>query len=146
MAMLELAEVSNILGGKGVLRGELQDSFDLIELSDRGLSKRALMNLAKYLRLSLGEIAQLLPVSERTVQRRHAAKPFNRAVSEQILHIAEAAARGVEVFGERDRFLSWLNQASTALGGEVPLGLLRTRFGTDMVLQELGRIEHGVIS
>ena len=146
MALLEYAEVSSILGGKGVLRGELQDSFDLIELSDRGLSKQALENLADYLRLSIGEIAQLLPVSERTIRRRLASKPFGRAASEQILHIAEVAARGVEVFGERDRFLAWLNQPGTALGGETPLGLLRTRFGTEMVLQELGRIEHGVFS
>jgi len=146
MALLELPEVSRILGGKKILRKEIHTYFDFIELGERGLPKRALMNLADFLGLSLSQITQLLPVSERTVQRYGPKEFFNRTVSEQILHIAEVAARGVEVFEDKEDFLSWLNQPSTALANEAPINLLRSRFGTDMVLDELGRMEHGVFS
>jgi putative toxin-antitoxin system antitoxin component (TIGR02293 family) len=67
-------------------------------------------------------------------------------VSEQVLQIAAVVARGTEVFGGKDRFLAWAKQPSTALSDKTPLELLGSRFGTDLVLDELGRIEHGVFS
>ena len=146
MALLELPEISRILGGKRVLRKEIHTPFDVIELGNRGVPKGALTNLANFLRLSTGQIAELLSVSERTLQRYDADTLFNRAVSEQILHVAEVAARGVEVFEDRERFLAWLNQPSVALANEAPINLLKSRFGADMVLQELGRMAHGVFS
>ncbi len=146
MAMLELSEASKILGGKRVLRKEIHTYFDAIELGNRGVPKSALTNLADFLRLSSSQMAELLSVSERTIQRYDATTRFNRVISEQILHIAEVAAKGVEVFEDKDRFLSWLNQANIALANEVPINLLKSRFGADMILQELGRMEHGVFS
>lgn len=146
MASLELQEVSKILGGKKVLRREFHDYFDFIELGSKGVPKSALMNLANYLDLSLRQIAQLLPISERTISRYHAKKLFNRVVSEQILSIAEITAKGVEVFEEKEKFLTWLNQPNTALANESPINLLKSRFGTGVVLDEIRRIEYGVFS
>ncbi|MBT4497076.1 MAG: DUF2384 domain-containing protein [Gemmatimonadetes bacterium] len=146
MTSLEFPAVSHILGGEEILQCNLDDYFDFIELSDRGLPTQALAHLAEYLQLSLSQIARLLPVSERTLQRHKGSKPFNRLVSEQILHIAEVTARGTEVFGEREKFLCWLKQPSTALAGKTPLELLGSHFGAEMVLDELGRMEHGVFS
>jgi putative toxin-antitoxin system antitoxin component (TIGR02293 family) len=98
------------------------------------------------LSFSIGQIAELLPISERTIQRYARRHHFNRVVSEQILQIAEVAAKGIEVFEDKDDFLSWMKQRNTALGNKKPLTLLSSRFGTEMVLDELGRIEHGVFS
>jgi putative toxin-antitoxin system antitoxin component (TIGR02293 family) len=134
--------MAKILG----VRRKLRDDFDLIEMSDRGIARSALIKLAAYLDISPGQLARLLPISERTVQRQSDAKPFNRTVSEQVLQIASVAARGVEVFEDRDNFLSWLKQPCVALDNKVPLELLKSRFGADMVLGELGRMEHGVFS
>lgn len=146
MPGLEFSEVSQILGGEKVLHQEISSYFDFIDLGDRGVPKSALQNLARYLHLSMGQMARLLPVSERTLQRHKTSKPFNRLVSEQILHIAEVAAKGTEVFEDRENFLAWLKQPSMALGQKTPLELLKSRFGTDIVLDELGRMEHGVFS
>ena len=146
MAVLEMDEVSKILGGKKLLHREIRDYFDLIELSARGIPKGALMKLADYLHLSTGRIAQLLSVSERTIQRHGAGENFGRAVSEQILHIASVAVKGTQVFEDRENFLAWLNQPSIALANEAPIDLLKSRFGADMVLEELVRMEHGVFA
>lgn len=67
-------------------------------------------------------------------------------LSKQILQIAEVAAKGSKVFEGRDRFLAWMNHPNKALNNKTPMSLLNSKFGTDMVLDELGRIEHGVFS
>lgn len=146
MSLVELPDVVKILGGKKVLRKKIRNDLDVIELSDLGLPKTALINLANYLCLSLSQVAQLLPVSERTIQRYSPTERFNRVVSEQILHIAEVAAKGVGVFEEKENFLLWLHQPNVALSNEAPINLLKSRFGADMVLEELGRMEYGVFS
>jgi putative toxin-antitoxin system antitoxin component (TIGR02293 family) len=139
---MQPASIARILGGKQAVRSRME----MIELSDKGVTKDALLRLATYLNLSLSQIAKLLPITERTIQRYSRKQRFNRVVSEQVLQIAEVAARGAEVFGDREKLLSWMNTLSTALGNRAPASLLGSRFGTEMVLDELGRVEHGIIS
>ena len=139
-------EITRILGGKSLLRSEMESYFDFMEVSSRGVSKRSLTKLAEYLDLSIRHMATLAGVSERTLQRYAADDLFDRSVSEQILQVAEVAARGVGVFEDRERLLGWLKQPSKALGGAIPLELVRSRFGAGIVLQEIGRVEHGVVS
>ena len=139
---MQPASIANILGGKQGIRSRIE----MIEVSDKGVTKDALLRLATYLNLSLSQIAKLLPITERTIQRYSRKQRFNRVVSEQVLQIAEVAARGAEVFGDREKLLSWMNTPSTALGNRAPASLLGSRFGTEMVLDELGRVEHGIIS
>jgi len=146
MTSVEFPAVARILGGRKILHKSVNNYFDLIELCDCGIPKVALTNLATYLQLSLNQMAQILPISERTIQRYETAELFDRPISEQILHIARVAARGSQVFGDKMKFLSWLRQPNTALANQTPLDLLKSRFGTDMVLDELGRMEHGVFS
>lgn len=141
-----LSSITQLLGGKEMLGQEVQTQTDLIDLSNKGVPKTSLLHLANFMDSSVSKMAALLPVSERTIQRYGPKMHFNRVVSEYILHIAEVVARGLEVFEDKDNFLSWLNQPSTALGGQVPKTLLASRFGADMVLDELTRIEHGVVS
>jgi len=143
---MELSGVAEVLGGEKVLRKKIQSRMDLIELSNKGLTKNALRHLAKFLSFTMSQMAALLPVTERTIQRYAPRKHFNRVVSEQILQIAEVAARGAEVFEDRDKFLAWMDHPNRALADKTPLSLLNSRFGAEMVLDELGRIEHGVFS
>lgn len=140
---MEMAKISKILGDK---KSRINDEMDLIEISRKGVDKGALLHLAKYMGVTTQRMAEILPITERTIQRYKPGMHFSRTVSEQILHIAEVAARGSEVFGDREKFLQWMNLPSKALAGRTPMDLLETRFGAEMVLGELGRIEHGVLS
>ena len=143
---MDIPEISGIVGGAGLFRGDTASRMGLIEIGKKGVTKDALLRLAKYLSLSVGQLASILPVSERTIQRYRRSQRFNSVVSEQVLQIAEVAARGTDVFGERERFLSWMKSPCRALGNRPPAELLSSRFGTGIVLDELGRIEHGVVS
>lgn len=137
-------ELAHVLGSKKRL--PITSRFDLVDLGDRGLTKTELLHLAKQLDMSVPQLAEILPVTERTIQRYGPAQRFNKTVSEQLLQIAEAVVRGKEVFGERALFLAWLKSPCPALGNRKPLTLLSSRFGTELVLDELGRLEHGVVS
>ena len=141
-----MAGIAEVLGGKKTLSRKLHNRFDLMEMSKKGITKGALKHLAEYLSLSTGQLADLLPVSKRTILRYTAKKLFNRIVSEQILQIAEVVAKGTEAFGDKEKFISWMHSPSKALANQTPLTLLSSRFGTEMVLDELGRIEYGVYS
>lgn len=143
---MELMVIEKILGGRRILHRHIKNKMDLIELSRIGVSKNALLHLAKYLNITMHQIADFLPVTERTVQRYSPDTRFKRVVSEQILHIAKVAAKGSEVFQDRDKFLKWLNFPNKALANQTPISLLNSTFGADMVLEELGRIEHGLFA
>lgn len=60
--------------------------------------------------------------------------------------IVDVIVQGLEVFGDKDRFISWLKRPCIALGGKAPLSLLDSRVGAEKVLDVLGRIEGGVYS
>lgn len=143
---MQVAEIKKALGGDKVLRRKIRDRIDLIELSNTGLTKDALKHLSDFLCLSIRQISNLLPITERTILRYSNNKHFNSVVSEQILQIAEVATRGVEVFGDKDKFINWMNHPSKPLANKTPLSLLNSRFGIEMVLDELGRIEHGIFA
>ncbi|HET6527938.1 MAG TPA: antitoxin Xre/MbcA/ParS toxin-binding domain-containing protein [Balneolaceae bacterium] len=118
--------------------------FDLVALSRKGIQKQALLNLGSALDLTLKELSALLPVTERTLQRRNAHSLLSPAVSEQIILITELAARGKEVFGSLEAFKRWLKEENIALAGQPPLSLLDTSIGVQLVTDQLGRIEQGV--
>ncbi|MGD0915713.1 MAG: antitoxin Xre/MbcA/ParS toxin-binding domain-containing protein [Thermodesulfobacteriota bacterium] len=139
---MELSNVEQVLGLKEKIRSQL----DLVKLGGKGVSKGTVIKLAKHLSIGLKGIATLLSVNQRTIQRLSAGKVFSRTVSERILRIALVAARGEEVFGDRERFNIWLKEPNQAMLDQTPLSLLASDFGTDLVLEELGRIEHGIIS
>jgi putative toxin-antitoxin system antitoxin component (TIGR02293 family) len=143
---MEVATITEVLGGIEVLQKKIHNKMDLVELSNKGITKDALLRLGKYLNLSISQMADLVAIAERTIQRYTLEKPFNRIVSEQILQVAQVAVKGTNTFGDKDKFLSWMHQPNKALADKTPMSLLGSRFATEMISDELGRIEHGVFS
>ena len=136
--------MADILGGEKVLGRSLRTRMDFVELGGAGVTKDAALHLARYLSLSLTGVAKLLPVTPRTLQRYSAGKRLSPTVSEQVLQLAEVVAMGTEVFGERENFLTWLALSNTALADNKPIDLLSSRFGAELVIDELGRMAHGI--
>lgn len=130
------------------IKGKVRTPLDYIAISEKGLPGETVMRLMNILAVTLVEMAPILVVSRKTIERyRHApGKSLNPSVSERVLRIGLVVQRCEEVFGEAKNCNEWLKTANTALGGRTPLSLLRSDFGIDMVLNELGRIEHGIIS
>jgi putative toxin-antitoxin system antitoxin component (TIGR02293 family) len=54
--------------------------------------------------------------------------------------------RAVAVLEDDNAARLWISRSNRSLGGEAPLALLDTEAGYELVLNTLGRIEHGVVS
>ena len=60
--------------------------------------------------------------------------------------LQEGVQRAVEVFESEDTAHKWLKTSLPVLGNQTPLQAVSNRFGAELVLDFLGRIEHGVYS
>lgn len=126
----------------------VRNHLDLVNLGRRGLPQKSIKNLEKILSVKPIDMARLLAVSVRTLERfnKDTEKKLNPVMSERILRIAMVKDRCEDVFENPDVCTEWVKSENAALGGRTPLELMASDFGIDMILTELGRIEHGIVS
>lgn len=119
----------------------------LIATVRKGISFASFINLVKKSPFNVAEWSSFLHLSERTMQRyKKEEKSFDPIYSEKILEITLLYRKGVEVFGDSERFNAWLNANNVALGNVKPKDLLDNTFGISLLKDEIGRIEHGVLA
>jgi len=133
----------SLLGGP---KNTFSTDWDIINLAREGFSKRALLSLAKKISLTFQELATILHISERTLQRYEDDAIIKTEYAEKAVELARLYTRGQEVFGSMDKFKLWIKAPSLIFNGEAPVSLLDTSAGFDMVFTELGRIEHGIFA
>jgi putative toxin-antitoxin system antitoxin component (TIGR02293 family) len=63
--------------------------------------------------------------------------------AQRVFRLSRVVALATSALGSLEKARHWLQEPSEVLG-EVPLRLLDTDVGADAVIEELGRIEHGV--
>ena len=137
--------------GQGILRYlnldiPLHNVYDFIELSRNGINKRNLLFLGKKIDYDLKALADILHISERTLQRYTGAKKLSPEVSERAIQLARLYCKGEEVFGDLEQFKKWMFYPSQALGMKMPKELLDTTFGFQLLNEELTKIEYGIFS
>ncbi|MEM7548487.1 MAG: antitoxin Xre/MbcA/ParS toxin-binding domain-containing protein [Bacteroidota bacterium] len=116
-------------------------SANYFELANQAMSKNYIKEILSITRLSLAELMEIIPISIDTYKRK---KEFGPAVTEKILELEEVYRKGLEVF--EGGFYSWMDAKNAALGNIKPKKLLVNSFGVRRLLDELGRIEHGVLA
>ena len=93
------------------------------------------------------EWASILHVSERTLQRyaknNSSFAPIN---AERALQIAHLIDEGKKTFGKTELFYNWLNRKPLMLEGPLSFNSLTTTHGIQLVLTQLGRIQHGILA
>ena len=110
-------------------------------MASHAISKGYIKQVLALSRLSLSELIQIIPISIDTYKRK---SEFSPAVTEKVLEIEETYRRGLEAFG--DGFYAWMDTINVALGGVKPKSLLSNSFGVRRLLEQIGRIEHGVLA
>ena len=139
-------QIEQLLGGTDVIGHKIRNEMDLYEVSKIGLPKKALINLIQNLGFSVKSMASLLSITERTIQRKSDTELLDFITSEQILQVADVYSRGNTVFGSQEKFKDWIMLTNKALNNMRPMDLLASRYGAQMVLDEIGRIEYGIIA
>ncbi len=120
--------------------------MDVIEMSKQGVTKKVLISFADCFGFTPDRLAYMLPITLRTIQRYKSTQKFNPIISEHIIRLARLMIKGMEVFESRANFLRWFNTPNSALGGNLPSDLVSLQTGTQLVMDELIRIDHGVFA
>lgn len=120
--------------------------FDLLNFARKGVSKKSLLALAKQISFTLEELAAVLHISERTLQRYTPNTLVKTEHADRAIELARLYERGAEVLVSSQLFNLWMRTPNRALHNEIPLNLLDTSIGFDLIIQVLGRLEYGVFS
>tara|TARA_R110002050_G_scaffold200591_1_gene335528 strand:+ start:72756 stop:73175 length:420 start_codon:yes stop_codon:yes gene_type:complete len=116
-------------------------SNSFYELSSRSISKEYIKGIIQLAKLTVTELISFIPISIDSYKRR---VDFNPAVTEKVLEIEEVYRRGLDAFGEP--FYDWMDAKNVSLGGKKPKELLVNSFGVRILLDEIGKLEHGVLA
>ncbi len=124
-----------------------ESAFIIANKAQTGLPVSAFFDLIEISGLSNDELAGLLDLSYKTIQRyQKDGKKLNAQNSEQLLKMIALWQKADEVFGDLESFNRWLRKPAVGLGNQVPLPFLQTSGGIDLIREELLRIEHGALA
>ncbi len=143
------SDLLTILREPAIAYSALDDArvYELVAATRKGFSFLDFQNIFDYLAFSLQDWSNFLHLSERSIQRyKKEQKSFEALQSERILQIVLLEKLGIEVFGDSSNYHRWLASPNVALGNITPKSLLDNTFGIDVVKNELGRIQHGVLA
>ncbi len=135
-----------ILGGKRVLGPAATSAFAIDALIRAGLPAQALATFKARTHFTNREIAQVLGVSEKTLERTAAAEVIRPSASDRLYRLARIVELAVEVLCDEQQALAWLREPEHGLGERVPLELLGTDAGAEQVKAELMRIRYGFLA
>jgi putative toxin-antitoxin system antitoxin component (TIGR02293 family) len=122
-------------------------AYGLINFIRGGLPFQFFLGLGERLPFSIREWARILHLSERSLQRyQKDQKAFDALQSERIIEITMLSNYGKSIFGSDRRWMQWLALPNLAMGGLAPQSLLDSSIGIQLIRDELGRLEHGIVS
>lgn len=89
-------------------------------------------------------LAEVVELNPKTIHKYQAQNiKFSPAKSELMLKLVALFRKGVETFGEREAFLNWLSIPAFGIDNRLPLDLIKTSDGIDLISDELDRIQYG---
>lgn len=136
--------VQDQLGGSAALGREIGDDLAWVAAVEEGLPLEALEAAIVHEVITRKE-SEALIISRRTlIRRRQRGQPLSTEESDRLLRVVRVDAMARDVFGSADKARRWMRKPSRPLRGAIPLDLLRTGVGADLVLEELVRIADGV--
>lgn len=134
------------MGFPQFLGEEYQEPLDLIFEARQGIQKSAFNHLQIQMGVSQKELAEMLHLTPRTLQRLRDEEKLPIAASGQLLEIARVFKMAGEILDDNELARRWFRTAIPALNNEAPLHLMDTPAGIRWVSTVLGRMEYGVYS
>lgn len=136
-------QVSTLIGQK---KARFFSPMDYYRYSQAGLTKHSVITLAKNVDVSVSYLTSLADINIRTLQRKSDEEKLSSDISEKLLQVAQVFAKGTEIFKSLNSFKEWLETPNISLDGAVPSKIISSRYGAEMVLDCLGRIQYGIYS
>ncbi len=142
----ELRAVVEELGGEPVLRRSLQTPADLHNAIRDGFPQTVVEEVMRAADVSLKELAAILDLSPRSLQRRRREGRLAHFESDRLYRLARIIVLAKQYIGNSETATRWLKRPNRALGGKIPLELMDTELGARTVENVLGRIAYGGVS
>lgn len=118
----------------------------LVHVSREGLSYTKFKIADNAFNLSKQQLARLLHISDRTLDRIHKDKKrLSTPQTERVLELSMLFELGWDFFGSREKFRDWLDMPAYTFNGKSPLSMLDTTYGIQTVERLLKRLAHGVL-
>jgi putative toxin-antitoxin system antitoxin component (TIGR02293 family) len=114
-----------------------------VEIIERGLPYEEAERLANALELTIEELCRIIPVSRRTLARFRGLN-LDAHLSDHIYIAWKVYERAEEVMESPENARLWLKTPNYAFRFKRPLDYLSSLTGSLEVLDELGRLQHGV--
>jgi len=114
-----------------------------VEIIERGLPYEEVERLAAEIELSMEELCRIIPVSRRTLARFRGSL-LDAHLSDHIYIARKVFERAAEVMESPDNARLWLKTPNYAFRFKRPLEYLSSLTGSLELLDELGRLQHGV--
>ena len=126
--------------------GTIENEADFITVIREGIPKHAMTHLMDITDISLSEMAAIVHASDRTLRRYKPQQKLPQEQSERMIEIARLYGKGEEVLGSIEEFKLWMDTFLLPLGNRKPKEYLDTSIGINILMNELGRIQHGVFA
>ena len=102
------------------------------------------INVLRNEGLTFSEVHGIILPARTLKHRRQKKQPLSMEETDRTIRICKAITLADKVFGSRDKALGWLRRANPRLEGRVPLELLKSEVGGDLVRQMLFQIDEGI--
>lgn len=115
-----------------------------IESARSGIKFTDFKNIHNLMNLSNSKWAEIIGISERTMQNIIKEKrDLDQNKSEKLLAFLTLVEYSLDVLGSEENFIEWLNYKSPALNGVAPIEYVDTFQGINMLREQLFKIETG---
>lgn len=145
IAVIGTLTASSLLALKPATSAKLRSPLDWVQLVRAQLPAAVIDSVTAATGISQAELVRSLGLVERTiVRRKKEGDLLAQDETEKLVRFAQVTERACHVFERDPTGLAWLRSPNPSLDGNRPLDLLDTDVGAGLVLDTLGRIEHGV--
>jgi putative toxin-antitoxin system antitoxin component (TIGR02293 family) len=113
----------------------------------KGLPSVFVVEMSDALQMPRATFLEHLQLPRSTIESRIKGKrALSSTEGDAVLRAAKAFTRAQEVLEDRAAATAWLKRPIRSLGGVTPMSLMDTDSGYALVMDTLGKIEHGVVA
>jgi putative toxin-antitoxin system antitoxin component (TIGR02293 family) len=122
----------------------VNNPINLVHEANKGVNSDEFFKFAELSNQNPNTLSGYLNLSFKTLTRyRRSRKKLSPDKSEQLLKWIRLYIKGLSVFGELSSFNNWMVKPAYGLGNMIPINLMNTSMGIDLIMEELQRIEYG---
>ena len=123
-----------------------QSPVNRLSVIKGGLSSSAIQDLLDISGSTRFDMAKNLDLTEPTLRKHLSiAKELSTSLSEHVLFLLELYDKGIDTFGSIKEFRNWLPQHNIGINAK-PIDLLDSITGIKMIMNELNRIDYGLLA